>query len=101
MADVALSIGGRRYTVSCRDGEEMHLREIGALVDARTRDAKSAVGEGLGEARQLLFAALLLADEVKELRGGDAGEEETTEVEALTERLEALSRRLAPGQPNT
>lgn len=65
MADVTLSIGGYLYTVACRDGEEAHLLNMGAMIDAKMVEARAAVGS-LSEVRQLLFAALLLADELSE-----------------------------------
>lgn len=67
MATLDLEIGGYRYALACRDGEEQHLRDVAALVDARTTDAVRAMG-GMNEARQLLFAALMLADELEEAR---------------------------------
>lgn len=67
MADVTLSIGGHFYAVACREGEETHLANMGALIDAKTVEARAAVGS-LSEVRQLLFAALLLADELTECR---------------------------------
>ena len=65
MAEVTLSIGGRSYTVACRDGGEDHLRGLAARVDRKVAEAQSAVGTA-SELRQLLFAALLLADDVEE-----------------------------------
>lgn len=65
MAEVVLAIGGRSYTVSCRDGGEDHLRGLAARVDAKVEEARGAVGTA-NEVRQLLFAALLLADEASE-----------------------------------
>ena len=65
MAEVSLPIGGRNYTVACRDGGEGHLRTLAARVDAKVEEARAAVGTP-SEIRQLLFAALLLADEADE-----------------------------------
>src|SRR5439155_17225654 len=69
MASVEVEIAARRYSVACRDGEQEHLREVAAIVDRKAQDAGSALGS-LSEVRQLLFAALLLADEVKDHRSG-------------------------------
>ncbi|HEX9964384.1 MAG TPA: cell division protein ZapA [Allosphingosinicella sp.] len=69
MASVEVEIAARKYSVACRDGEEEHLRSVAALVDSKARDAASALGS-LSESRQLLFASLLLADELKEHRSG-------------------------------
>lgn len=106
MADVALLIGGQQYRVSCRDGEEERLREIARLVDAKTKEAKSAIGEHMSDTRQLLFAALLLADELDEGRSEGAGAAEPDEtalarLESLADRLEGLSGALVPEDRRT
>lgn len=67
MAQIELKIGGNAYTVACRDGEEEHLTKIAEIVDKKAQDARQAVG-GVSEVRQLLFASLLLADELDEAR---------------------------------
>ena len=60
MAEIDVFIAGRSYRVACRDGEEDSLRKAAALVDAKSREALQGLGT-LSEARQLLFASLLLA----------------------------------------
>lgn len=102
MADVTLEIGGRRYDVACRDGEEAHLRRLGELLDAKAGQARAAVG-GVNEVRQLLLAALLLADELVEARGGAAApaaiDPATADaVERLAARAERLAERLEGGR---
>jgi cell division protein ZapA len=72
MADVQLNIAGRDYVVTCRDGEEAHLRTLGAAVDAKAQESGGASG-GLNESRLLLFAGLLLADEIHEIRASGTG----------------------------
>src|SRR5690349_7958065 len=69
MASIDIEVAGRRYNVACRDGEEAHLHSVAAIVDQRARDATQALGT-LTESRQLLFAALLMADDIKEMRHG-------------------------------
>lgn len=106
MAKVDLTIGGNSYTLACRDGEEARLTQLAALVDAKARDARRAVG-GTSESRQLLFAALLLADELEEARKGiapapasasrsfaESAEQDAQELENLAARLESLVLRL-------
>lgn len=61
MADVKLIIAGRPHDVHCADGEEQRLVQLAAIVDAKTREI-----QGGTEVRQLLFAALMLADEAHE-----------------------------------
>ena len=102
MASIEVEVAGRRYDVACRDGEEEHLRSLAALVDKRAKDAASALG-GLTETRQLLFAALLIADDLKDVRAG-AGLPDPTPplpdpavaeaIERLAERMEKLADRL-------
>ena len=108
MASVDLEIAARRYPVACRDGEEAHLQSLAAVVDRKAREAAAAVG-AMGEARQLLFASLLLADELKEVRaGGPAAAAASAEedavmaqaLERLAERMEALAERLENGAGN-
>lgn len=96
MAEVSLSIGGQYYSVACRDGEEEHLRTVAAIVSAKTREARLAVGDGLGEARQLLFAALLLADEVNELRKSSIATRDVETLESLADRIELIVGKVAP-----
>ena len=103
MANIDVDIAGRRYSVACRDGEEAHLRSLAAVVDRRCHDAAEALGS-LTETRQSLFAALLIADDLKETRAGaglpdptppppdpavaEALERLATQMENLAERLE-------------
>jgi cell division protein ZapA len=63
MAEIDVFIAGRAYKVACRDGEEDSLRKAASLVDAKSREALAGLGT-LSEARQLLFASLLLADDL-------------------------------------
>lgn len=63
MSNVTLTIGGRPYTVSASDGEESHVEMLGRIVAERVTKA----GAGQSETRMLLFAALMLADELHEL----------------------------------
>ena len=52
----------RAYTIACDEGEEEHLKELAAHVDEKAREVLGAVGQ-VGDARMLLMAALLIADE--------------------------------------
>jgi cell division protein ZapA len=63
MPEIDLNIAGRSYRVACRAGEEENLRAAARLVDGKSREALAGLGT-LSEARQLLFASLLLADQL-------------------------------------
>src|SRR5580658_3155035 len=67
MAQVTLRINGYAYTIGCRDGEEQHLAAMGREVEQRIDSVKSSAGQS-GEARMLVMAGLLMADELHELR---------------------------------
>lgn len=71
MADVDVDVAGRRYRLSCRDGEEDHLRALVHMVGSKAEELTGALGE-MTEARTLLLSALLLADELNDLRGAAA-----------------------------
>jgi cell division protein ZapA len=101
MAQVQIDVGGRSYQVSCRDGEEQRLTQLGRLVDAHAADVIRAIGTG-DEARQLLMTALLLADELDEARGvvTELAAEETGRTAAIArcaERIDALAAKLENG----
>ena len=99
MSNVTLTIGGRSYTVACAEGEESHVLGLGALIDRKL----ATMGEmsGQAETRMLLFASLLLADELHEAGGGNrqaapgaASPEIAEKLESLAGRLEYLAARL-------
>ena len=107
-AMVDLTIAGRTYQVACREGEEENLRAAGRLVDAKSREALSGLGT-LSEARQFLFAALLLADQIVENRPEAAAPppepagpdpERLRRADALAARLESLAGALEGEAPN-
>lgn len=98
MANVTLQIGGRSYTVACQDGEEAHIAGLGQTIDGKLEALGANVRQN--EPRTLLFAALLLADEVFELKNRaaaapPAADESTAPgLEALAARLEKLAESL-------
>lgn len=109
MAEVTLIIGGRHYDVHCGDGEEAQLMRIAQMIDAKTVVARKA-SPGLTEVRQLLFAAILLADELFEERSKGkaqgslelpaapdpaADDAAASRINALAARIEAIAEKLA------
>jgi cell division protein ZapA len=94
MAHVDLLIAGRSYQIACRDGEEESLKAAARLVDAKSREALAGLGT-LSESRQLLFASLLLADQLIDGSGGAAAPLPPPELDpAIAERAAALAERL-------
>jgi cell division protein ZapA len=104
-AMVDLTIAGRTYQVACREGEEENLRSAARLLDGKSREALSGLGT-LSEARQFLFAGLLLADQLIDKAGDSPSAEGLSpsmpepdpelarRAEALASRLESLAEAL-------
>ena len=92
---IDLNIAGRTYQVACREGEEETLRAAARLVDGKSREALAGLGT-LSEARQFLFASLLLADQLMEGRPDvvPPPPESSGPDPALVQRAEALAGRL-------
>ena len=67
MAQVTVKINGYTYTVGCEDGQEDHLLAMAVQVENRIESIK-ALGGNSGEARLLVLASLLMADELHDLR---------------------------------
>src|SRR5437763_10693515 len=104
---IDLSIAGRTYQVACREGEEENLRAAARLVDGKSREALAGLGT-LSEARQFLFASLLLADQLIEKKPEDAAPTPAAipdsalvlRAETLADRLESLAIALENDAPN-
>jgi cell division protein ZapA len=67
MAQLNIQVNGRPYSVGCEDGQEAHLLELAKLFDRQVRQVSQDVGQ-LGETRLFLMGALLLADEMSDLK---------------------------------
>ena len=66
MGQVSLRINGYAYPIGCEDGQEEHLQAMAAQVEERITRIKKLGGQS-GEARLLVLAALLMADEIHDL----------------------------------
>ena len=101
MSDVVLTLGGRAYSVACASGEEAHIADLGRIIEDKLRSLPGGMGKN--DSRSMLFAALLLADELFELRKAEKSQAPAKSApsapaaatpdqpEALAERLEALA----------
>lgn len=99
MGQVTVMVNDRSYTVGCDDGEEAHVTYLAEYIDRRVRELAQSVGQ-VGEARLLLLASLLIADDLSnafdELDRNRAGPEEqdAAHLATLADRLEAVAHRL-------
>ncbi|MBM3505453.1 MAG: cell division protein ZapA [Alphaproteobacteria bacterium] len=106
MAVVEVAINGRSYQVACDDGQEEHLKALGRELDDRVKELARGMGQ-VGDARLILMAGLLIADELGEtreqmsaLKRGAEDERAKAERRAaddlagLAKRLESVAARL-------
>jgi cell division protein ZapA len=82
MPELEITIGERRFFVSCRAGEEHFLNAAAKMLDAEATPILQQMGR-LPEARMLLMAGLMLADRTA------AVEDEVRSLKARLAELEA------------
>ena len=99
MSDVTLTIGDRRHTVACRDGEEPQLRKLGEMLDRHWTTASRASG-GLNGERTMLFVALMLADQLDEADRRPPEGAGAALLDRVAERLEGLAAALEKNPPS-
>jgi len=67
MGEVNITISGRNYGISCQDGQEQRVHDLGAYVDQRLKSISQA-GAATNESHLLVLTALMLSDEVFDLK---------------------------------
>jgi len=92
MSNVTLSIGGRPFTVACAKGEEKHVAALGQVIDSKLASMESLSGQN--EVRTLLFAALLLADELHEAREFRAAAKAPAIPADFAQKLDAIADKM-------
>jgi cell division protein ZapA len=109
MGQVTVPVNGRSFTITCDDGQETRIRRLAQYVDAKMAEFVASVGQ-VGEARLLLLAALVIADELSDAkdtlererdRAQTVDAERSADADALAEgineaakRVEAIAARL-------
>jgi cell division protein ZapA len=109
MAQVSLTVNGRSFAVTCEDGQEARIRRLGQYVDTKIAEFVRSVGQ-VGEARLLLLAALVIADELADAeealrvaqngsqtvdaKAASAAEAMASGIDAIAQRVEAIAARL-------
>lgn len=88
MSEVSLQVGGRTWRVACAPGEEDRVQRLGATVAEKLAGMGKAV---TADAQNMLFAALLLADELHEGRDGVANAK--NEIEAARREADSAANR--------
>ena len=99
MGQVAVPVNGRSFTITCDDGQEPRIRRLAQYVDAKVAEFVSSIGQ-VGEARLLLLAALVIADELSDARDefqqerNRAADATVNGIQGMTKRVEAIAERL-------
>ena len=89
MAEVDISINGRSYRISCKDGEEERVKSLATLINNQVQKLSEKIGQ-LGEARMILLASLVLLDKSDEI------EKEAEKIISLTsEKIEKLAKKFS------
>ncbi len=91
MAEVSVTINGRVYRMACDAGQEEHLMRLSKELDARIARLRESFGE-IGDTRLTVMAALMVADEVSELRRRLRTAEQ--EIEGLNDARHAAAERI-------
>lgn len=104
MGEVNLMINGRAYSITCDDGQEQRVNNLGLYVDSRVKEIAKA-GAATNETHLLVLASLMLADEVYDLRegvapvanGANQNEDEAlviSAIDSLAERIDTIASRI-------
>ncbi len=99
MANVAVTINGRTYDLTCNDGQEQHLRGLAGEIAARIDDLVKTIGQA-GEARLLLMVGLLIADELADANAEierlqqEHGRAPAVDEEGIATSLERLAKQI-------
>jgi len=110
MSQVVVKVNGREFPLSCADGQEARIRRLAQYVDAKVGEFTKTVGQ-VGEARLILLAALVIADELSDANealqqersrarpGGAAGGEPASQgaasgIRGMAERIETIALRI-------
>jgi cell division protein ZapA len=106
MAQVVVTVNGRAFELTVADGEEPRIRRLAQYVDGKIGDFVKAHGQ-IGEARLILLAALVIADELSDTNdlvqnerhrgragGLDGSATMASGIRGIAQRIESIAARL-------
>ena len=73
MGQVRITLNGSGYDIACDDGQEEHVMRLANALSERVNQLVTANGQ-VGEARLLLMAGLLMADDLHSERAKSAAD---------------------------
>lgn len=92
MGQVTLTVSGQSYNVACEDGQEGRLRKLAAYIDDKMSVLSGDLGR-VADSRLFLLAALVLADELFEVRD-NAAKDDRRDEKQLARSLNSVARRI-------
>ena len=100
MAQVDVSVNGQSYRIACEDGQEDRLVDLAAMVDEKILDLVNQIGQ-VGSNRLLVMAALIIADELVDLKNEAGSSQELADnsnqqdtvlaLQEITKRIENIA----------
>lgn len=108
MGEIVVTVNGRAFPLNCADGEESRIRRLAQYVDNKISDFVRTHGQ-VGEARLILLAALVIADELSDtsdlvqqerrrstraVEPADDSEEMAAGIRSIAQRIESIAARL-------
>jgi len=107
MGQIRLKINGRTYPVTCGDGEEDHVRQLGAYFESKVKDLTGSAQKGqISDTHLVVLAALTVCDELSEAyeklesaggaggNGAGGGESAAEDLSSLADAVDSVAERL-------
>ena len=96
MAQVDVSVNGQSYRIACEDGQEDRLVDLATMVDEKVLELVNQIGQ-VGSNRLLVMAALIIADELVDLKneaGSSQELEDNTNQQDTLLALQEITKRI-------
>ncbi len=96
MAQVDITVNNQNFLIACEDGQEDRLLDLSKIVDDKVGELTAQVGQ-VGQTRLLVMAALVIADELVDLRENvklTTGQNNDDKSELTVACIDELSRRI-------
>jgi len=96
LAQVDVSVNGQSYRIACEDGQEDRLVDLAAMVDEKVIGLVNQIGQ-VGSNRLLVMAALIIADELVDLKnevGSSRELEDDIKQEDMVLTLQEITKRI-------
>ena len=96
MAQVDVSVNGQSYRIACEEGQEDRLVDLAAMVDEKVSGLVNQIGQ-VGSNRLLVMAALIIADELVDLKneaGSSQELEDNTNQQDTVLALQEITKRI-------